>query len=77
MRWIQRQKQGFGKLFHDAEGDNKADYRTADRLRDGSGSDHRDGRGKIVGLGKHEALLETCKAYQEIYDSQMKKEVIA
>ena len=32
---------------------------------------------KIVGLGKHEALLETCKAYQEIYDSQMKKEVIA
>ena len=29
--------------------------------------------GKIVGLGKHEA----CKAYQEIYDSQMKKEVIA
>ena len=33
--------------------------------------------GKIVGLGKHEALLETCKAYQEIYDSQMKKEVIA
>lgn len=33
--------------------------------------------GKIVGLGKHEDLLETCKAYQEIYDSQMKKEVIA
>ena len=33
-------------FFHDAEGDNKADHRTADRLRDGSGSDHRDGRGK-------------------------------
>lgn len=29
--------------------------------------------GKIVGLGTHEQLLETCEVYQEIYDSQFRK----
>lgn len=32
--------------------------------------------GKVVGLGKHDELMENCQAYQEIYYSQMdKKEV--
>lgn len=31
--------------------------------------------GEIVGLGKHEELLENCEVYREIYDSQFKKEV--
>lgn len=30
--------------------------------------------GKIVGFGKHEDLLTSCEAYQEIYYSQMDKE---
>lgn len=30
--------------------------------------------GKIVGFGKHEELLSSCEAYQEIYYSQMDKE---
>lgn len=30
--------------------------------------------GKIVGFGKHEDLLASCEAYQEIYYSQMDKE---
>ena len=30
--------------------------------------------GKIVGYGKHEELLASCEAYQEIYYSQMDKE---
>ena len=33
--------------------------------------------GEIVGLGTHEDLLKSCEAYQEIYDSQMDKEVSA
>lgn len=33
--------------------------------------------GKIVGHGKHEELLRSCEAYQEIYTSQMDKEVSA
>ena len=33
--------------------------------------------GKIVGLGSHEALLKDCEAYQEIYYSQMDREVSA
>ena len=33
--------------------------------------------GRIVGLGSHEQLLEDCEAYQEIYYSQMDKEVSA
>lgn len=33
--------------------------------------------GKIVGLGRHEELMESCSAYREIYDSQMKEEVLA
>ena len=33
--------------------------------------------GRIVGRGKHAELLETCQAYQEIYESQMDKEVSA
>lgn len=30
--------------------------------------------GEAVGLGTHDALLETCEVYREIYDSQFKKE---
>ncbi|HOQ01007.1 MAG TPA: ABC transporter ATP-binding protein [Acetivibrio clariflavus] len=30
--------------------------------------------GQIVGMGKHEELLEKCDVYREIYDSQFKKE---
>lgn len=33
--------------------------------------------GEIVGLGSHEQLLSECEAYQEIYYSQMDKEVSA
>ncbi len=33
--------------------------------------------GRIVGLGRHEELMEACSAYREIYDSQMKEEVLA
>ncbi len=33
--------------------------------------------GRIVGIGKHEDLLAGCEAYQEIYYSQMDKEVTA
>lgn len=29
--------------------------------------------GKIAGIGKHHELLDSCKAYREIYDSQMEK----
>ena len=31
--------------------------------------------GKMVGIGKHEELLETCDVYKEIYDSQYSEEV--
>ena len=31
--------------------------------------------GKIVGIGKHEELINTCKTYQEIYYSQKEQEV--
>ena len=27
--------------------------------------------GKVIGLGNHEYLLQTCDVYKEIYDSQM------
>lgn len=30
--------------------------------------------GKVVGLGKHETLLKECPIYQEIYETQIKKE---
>ena len=33
--------------------------------------------GRIVGFGHHEELLADCEAYQEIYYSQMDKEVSA
>lgn len=33
--------------------------------------------GRIVGHGKHEELMKSCEAYQEIYYSQMDKEVTA
>ncbi len=33
--------------------------------------------GQIVGIGSHEQLLENCEQYQEIYYSQMDKEVSA
>lgn len=33
--------------------------------------------GKIVGQGKHEELMKTCREYKEIYDSQMNQEVTA
>ena len=31
--------------------------------------------GRIVGKGRHDELLASCSAYQEIYDSQMDREV--
>ena len=30
--------------------------------------------GKVVGQGKHEDLLKNCPIYQEIYQTQIKKE---
>ena len=30
--------------------------------------------GKVVGIGKHNELLENCPVYQEIYYSQFPKE---
>lgn len=30
--------------------------------------------GRVVGIGTHDALMETCDVYREIYDSQFKKE---
>ena len=30
--------------------------------------------GRAVGIGTHEELLKTCEVYQEIYESQFKKE---
>ena len=33
--------------------------------------------GRIVGMGRHDELLASCDAYQEIYDSQMDREVSA
>ncbi|MNI10044.1 putative ABC transporter ATP-binding protein [compost metagenome] len=32
-------------------------------------------QGGIVGMGKHEMLMKTCRVYQEIYQSQMGKDV--
>lgn len=32
--------------------------------------------GKIVGIGSHDELISNCEAYQEIYYSQMDKEVV-
>jgi ATP-binding cassette subfamily B multidrug efflux pump len=32
-------------------------------------------QGEIVGIGKHENLLQSCKVYQEIFQSQIGKEV--
>lgn len=32
--------------------------------------------GKIVGVGKHEDLIDTCKTYQEIYYSQKEREEV-
>ena len=29
-------------------------------------------KGQVVGMGKHEELLENCEVYKEIYDSQTK-----
>lgn len=31
--------------------------------------------GEMVGNGTHEELLKSCEVYQEIYESQTKKEV--
>ena len=28
-------------------------------------------KGRVIGLGRHEELLETCPAYRDIYTSQM------
>lgn len=33
-------------------------------------------QGEIVGIGKHEYLMQSCTVYQEIYQSQMGKEVV-
>ena len=32
--------------------------------------------GKIVSVGKHEDLIDTCKTYQEIYYSQKEREEV-
>jgi ATP-binding cassette, subfamily B, multidrug efflux pump len=32
--------------------------------------------GRVVGIGKHEELISNCNVYQEIYQSQMGKEVL-
>jgi ATP-binding cassette, subfamily B, multidrug efflux pump len=32
-------------------------------------------QGKMVGIGKHEELLMNCQVYQEIYQSQIGKQV--
>lgn len=32
--------------------------------------------GEVVGIGRHEELLENCQVYQEIFQSQMGKEVL-
>ena len=29
--------------------------------------------GRLVGLGRHDALRQTCPVYEEIYESQFKK----
>ena len=34
-------------------------------------------RGKIVGQGKHEELMETCQVYRDIYISQLGKEGVS
>jgi ATP-binding cassette subfamily B protein len=31
--------------------------------------------GRIVGMGRHEELMESCEVYGEIYRSQMTEEV--
>ena len=33
--------------------------------------------GKIVGIGNHAELMKNCEAYEEIYLSQMDKEVVS
>jgi ATP-binding cassette subfamily B protein len=33
--------------------------------------------GRIVGMGKHSELIESCDVYREIYNSQMTEEVTA
>ncbi len=33
--------------------------------------------GRIIGMGRHDELLSSCEAYQEIYYSQREKEVVA
>jgi ATP-binding cassette subfamily B protein len=33
--------------------------------------------GRIVGMGKHAELMESCEVYREIYNSQMTEEVTA
>ena len=33
--------------------------------------------GRVAGVGTHDALLETCPVYREIYDSQFRKEARA
>ena len=33
--------------------------------------------GEIVGMGKHDELLETCQVYREIHESQFKKEAVS
>ncbi len=33
--------------------------------------------GEIVGIGKHEDLMDTCEVYREIAQSQLSKEELA
>ena len=32
--------------------------------------------GHVAGIGRHDDLLKTCPVYQEIYDSQFRKEAV-
>jgi ABC-type multidrug transport system fused ATPase/permease subunit len=32
--------------------------------------------GKVVGIGKHDELLDNCTVYSEIYNSQFRKESV-
>ena len=33
--------------------------------------------GEIVGIGKHRELMDTCRVYREIAESQLSKEELA
>ena len=57
-----------------AEGYHSTDRGSTDRHHPGRGQDHRSGRGRMVGMGTHEELMQTCPIYQEIARSQLSQE---